>query len=55
MNYLIVTNNNDPFYTNWFDAENTFNKDDDMVVFNLLNHTYTTNGKDWYEIQQDHL
>jgi hypothetical protein len=55
MNYLIVTNNNEPFYTNWFDPENHFIKDVEMVVFNLLTHKYTTNGKDWYDIMQDHL
>jgi len=55
MNYLIVTSCYEPFYTNWFDAENNFNQAADMVVFNLLNHTYTTNGIDWHEIKQDHL
>ena len=55
MNYLIVSKSYEPFYTNWFVAENNFNKDDEMVVFNLVTHQYTTNGKDWYDIPQDHL
>lgn len=53
MNYLIVSPYIEPFYTNWFDAENNFVEG--MTVFNLLTHCYTTNGKDWKEITQDHL
>jgi hypothetical protein len=55
MNYLIVTNKYEPFYTNWFDADNDFNKELGMIVFNLLSHKYTTDGKTWYDIFQDHL
>jgi hypothetical protein len=53
MNYLILTPGYEPFYTNWFDVENNYVPE--MVVFNLLNHTYTINGTDWYPIFQDHL
>lgn len=53
MNYLIVIKNSEPFYTNWFDAQNNFAEG--MIVFNLLNHTYTTNGKEWHEIKEDNL
>ncbi len=53
MNYLVLPETLDPFYTNWFDAENNFV--DGMVVFNLLNHTYTTDGINWYKVKQDHL
>jgi hypothetical protein len=55
MNYLIVTNTYEPFYTNWFIAENNWIEGCEMVVFNLMNHTYTTNGKDWHKTTQDHL
>ncbi len=55
MNYLIFTDSHEPFYTNWFSAENHFNKDDNMVVFNLLSHKYTTDGVTWYDIKEDHL
>lgn len=54
MNYLIFTDSHSPFYTNWFNLEN-FDRDDNMVVFNLLSHKYTTDGKTWYDIKQDHL
>lgn len=55
MNYLIVTDSHAPFYTNWFDAANNFNKEDNMIVFNLLSHTYTTDGKTWHLITEDSL
>lgn len=55
MNYLIFTDSHEPFYTNWFDAENHFNGEDNMVVFNLLSHTYTIDGKTLNEIKEDHL
>lgn len=55
MTYLIITDSHEPFYTNWFDAENNFNKDENMIVFNLLSRTYTTDGKIWHQTKEDHL
>lgn len=55
MRYLIVSDSYAPFYSTYFDAENHFNKDDNMVVFNLTNHLYTTDGKHWFDIPEDHL
>lgn len=53
MNYLILTQDGQAFYTNWFDAENNFTEG--MTVFNLLSHKFTIDGYAWLEIQQDHL
>jgi hypothetical protein len=39
------------FYTNWFDAENHFNAELGMVVYNLIKHIYTTDGINWSEIK----
>lgn len=44
-----------PFYTKWYEYENHFSEDSGMVVFDLINHLYTTNGKDWQSIPEDHL
>lgn len=55
MRYLVISNGNDPFYTNWFDAENHFNKEIEMVVFDLVHHIYTADGKIWEPIKEDHL
>ena len=38
MKYLVTTNNSKPFFTNWFDANNHFNKEVEMVVYDLFNH-----------------
>lgn len=55
MRYLIVTDPWEPFYTEWFNPENHFNKEAGMIVFDLLNHIYTTDGKIWNPIPKDHL
>jgi len=41
------------FYTNWFDVDNLYVQG--MTVVNRINHTYTTDGKTWLEIEEDHL
>jgi hypothetical protein len=55
MRYLITTNTQGPFFTNWFDSLNHFSKDVGMVVYDLVAQRYTTNGIDWREIEEDSL
>ena len=56
MRYLITTNQAyAPFLTDWFDAENNFNKDIEMTVYDLVTYKYTTDGKTWLDIAIDHL
>lgn len=55
MRYLITTNVTAPFLTAWFDAENHFNSDVGMIVYDLANHEFTTDGKTWSAIEIDHL
>jgi hypothetical protein len=55
MQYLITTNVQPPFLTIWFDAENHFNPCVKMVVYDLINHVYTTDGHTWEPINIDHL
>ena len=59
MRYLIVTNilmsGQFPFLTKWFDAENNFNSEIEMVVYDLYLNKYTADGKNWYNIEIDHL
>jgi len=55
MKYLIITNDGEPFYTNWFEAENHFNIEVGMVVIDLVNSLYTNNGTHWEPIEEDHL
>ena len=53
MNYLIIQHGHAPFYTNWFHYPNHFIEG--MTVINLLSDTYTTDGRNWNDIAQDHL
>lgn len=55
MKYLITTNTSEPFFTNWFDAENHFNSNIGMIVYDLQNQKYTIDGINWSEILIDKL
>lgn len=58
MRYLITYTENGlqkAFYTNWFDPENNFNADLNMIVFNLSANKFTTDGYLWLKIDEDHL
>lgn len=50
MRYLVIplNKNQKPFFTNWFDSENHFNKEQIEMVVDLINHEYTTDGKQWH-------
>lgn len=43
------------FYTHWFDPENHFPDSGNMAVIDLVKNQYMTNGKDWLDIEEDHL
>lgn len=53
--YLITMDGEEPFTTEWYDYENNYRSDLNMVIYNLHNHTYSTNGIDWKSIETDHL
>ncbi len=55
MQYLITTNDAPPFLTKWFDAENHFNEDVGMVVYDLFNKQFTKDGVNWIKLEIDHL
>jgi hypothetical protein len=58
MRYLITTlEAYAPALTAWFDLENNFNPDPvlGMVVYDLYLNKYTIDGKEWKDIQIDHL
>ena len=43
------------FATSWFEVENNWSPDVDMIVFDLVNLTYMDDGKTWKPIEEDHL
>ena len=53
MKYLITQEGHEPYITTWFIYENVY--PDGMVVYDLHEYKYTTNGTDWIEIEEDHL
>lgn len=53
MKYLIYIPGSEPFFTNVFDAKNNFV--DGMVVFNVYQYIYTTDGVNWARITEDKL
>lgn len=58
MQYLITYTENKEkkaFYTKWFESENNFNSELEMVVYDLINNQFTSDGMLWEEIEIDHL
>lgn len=55
MRYLITTKVEPPFLTKWFEPENHFNPDIEMIVCDLVECKYTTDGATWHNIEIDHL
>jgi hypothetical protein len=53
MKYLIYFPESEPFFTKCFDAENHFV--DGMVVFNVHQYVYTTDGTTWLPIEAAYL
>lgn len=53
MNYLVQPKDSHPFFTRWFDAENNYELG--MIVYNLIDNTYTTDSITWKPIAEDHL
>lgn len=60
MKYLIITK--DPytgersaFHTNWFNAENDYNPDFDMIVIDKMRNLITFDGETWQDIEEDSL
>ncbi len=58
MKYLVTYTNEAGvrvvFYTEWFDVENNFRPDLNMIVFDLVANKYLVNDC-WNEIKFDHL
>lgn len=55
MRYLITTKEvKSPFLTKWFEFENHFNPDVGMIVYDLFENKFTTDGQTWFDIEVDH-
>lgn len=49
----IIIHQGQVFYTHWFTPDNNFVEG--MIVIDLTNNEYTTDGITWKEIEEDHL
>ena len=56
MRYLITTKSvYEPFFSDYFNAENNFNIDLNMIVYDLQEKKFTIDGELWWDIEVDHL
>lgn len=55
MRYLIATKGFSPFLSKWFEPENHFNQELEMIVYDLVECKFTTDGIVWQEIPIDTL
>ncbi|ERI81455.1 hypothetical protein HMPREF1981_03219 [Bacteroides pyogenes F0041] len=60
MKYIVIskdpcTGEQSAFYTNWFDAENNFNPEYNMIVIDRTRHLVTFDGETWQDIDEDSL
>ncbi len=54
MRYLVTTQDyKPPFFTMWFEYENHYQNG--MIVYDLFNSLYTTDGKTWEPVETDQL
>lgn len=53
MRYLVTMKAEPPFFTMWFEYENHYQ--DGMIVYDLFNSLYTTDGKTWEPVETDEL
>ena len=50
MRYLVQPQDEPPLFTEWFTVENCYAEG--MIVYDLSNNLYTTDGKRWEEIDK---
>jgi hypothetical protein len=58
MRYIITYTENEVqsvFYSDWFDVENNYNQNIDMVVIDLYTNKYFNSRMKWLDINFDHL
>jgi len=60
MRYIVITRNpltgvQQAFSSEWFETENHYNPDYDMIVIDRARNEITFDGITWEEIEEDHL
>lgn len=55
MRYLVICKDHSAFWTNWYTYENMWNDGTINYIVDVALDKITFNGKDWQEIEYDHL
>lgn len=55
MKYLVICKDQTAFWTDWYTYENMWNSETINCVIDVAADKVTFNGKDWQEIEYDHL
>jgi hypothetical protein len=53
--YLVTSKNFEPFLTNYFEFEDHFVVEINMIVYDLIHRKYTIDGTTWLNIDIDTL
>lgn len=53
--YLITGDGIEPFTTEWYDYENNYRADLNMIIYDLHRRVYTTDGQVWKQLDWDTL
>lgn len=55
MRYTIIFSEGTVAYTDYYEYNNNWDGIFHFMIINNISHQYTTNGKDWIDIEDDHL
>jgi hypothetical protein len=55
MKYLVICKDQTAFWTDWYTYENMWNGETIHCVVDVAADKVTFNGKDWQEVEYDHL
>jgi hypothetical protein len=55
MKYTVILQDKTVFYTDWYDYENDWTEENWFMILNNISLEYTLNGKDWIDIEENHL
>lgn len=55
MRYTVILQDKTVFYTDWYEYESNWSDENYFMVINNMSCQYTTNGKCWVDIENDHL
>lgn len=55
MRYTIIFKNGGCVLTDWYNYDTDWSHEHHFMIIKNISHQYSTNGKDWIDIEDDHL